>query len=79
MVSCLSPLLPGPDYISSPVELQILAGPLPVVNLRSNGIFVDIATISYIRLVTGDLPFKPQYPAGREMNKTKESSLNLNL
>lgn len=40
---------------------------------------MNIAVISYIRLVTEDLSFKSQYTAGREINKIKESSLNLNL
>lgn len=79
MISCLSSLLPGRSYISFPVEFQILAWSLPVPNLRSNGIFVDTAAFSYIRLVREDLSFKPQYRADREINKIKESSLNLNL
>lgn len=58
MLFCLSPLLPGRDCIFSPVQLQILAWLLPVLNLRSNWIFVDMAAISYIRLVTEDLSLK---------------------
>lgn len=79
MISCLSPLPPGRDCISSPIWFQILAWLQPVSNLRSNRIFVNIAVISYIRLVTEDLSFRSQYTAGREINKIKESSLNLNL